>query len=50
MAKDIKLKFIGSHIPPDLYKKLEKSSESSGRSISKELLFILKEHVNSGAK
>ena len=43
MAKNKKLKFIWSNIPDDLYKQIVVRAEKSGRSISKEVLFIIKE-------
>ena len=44
-TKKQKLKFVGANIPPDLYDKIIARTEVSGRSLSKEILFIIRERL-----
>lgn len=41
--KKPKLKFIGANVPEDIYQKILKRSQDSGRSLSKEIFFMLRE-------
>lgn len=43
--KKPKLKFIGANVPDDIYNKICARAAISGRSMSKEILFIIKERL-----